>query len=293
MDFVLLGERSFIRNVHQNVRFRLSNLWYYTDQRMFSKCNFDFDYTIVFNHNTKGQDGFYRMDKIEYLIFDGMANKIVYPVMIQTEEEVKLELEEGRKKLFYFGSSQISDSQRVFPADIFLRVITFETFVLTGLPDRVDYGAFGTNQLKFKQFLHECEKDTSTNCGPFEVDQNVNEQWKTRQCHQIQNQRLCELCFLQFYGLDAKSGEATDRCKNKQSLNGKQIMKCTNKCPRVRFMYNETEWSRQKYEEVFSDYKLCNSARKVTDYCHINGTMKHFDDNQSSGLLTPDTSGTP
>ena len=287
MDFFLPTDSSVIENVPNAVRFQSRFDKVFPPSQLLVNCNFDSgNYMAQFKkkRNTTTQAN-------EFLIFDKLTNDLNYPILIQTKEDAEV-FSSNSKTIIYFGSSQQKPGTRVFPLDSLFRTLKTDTFVLTGLPDRVDYGALGTYELKFENFWHECKDNSEENCGPFEIDEYTNQQWNKTQCHEIKNLRLCELCFLQFFMLDAKKGKVIDRCQNGQSPNGLSVIKCTNECPRIRFMPNETKWSRQKYEEVFSGYTLCQSARKVTDYCHMNGTMKYYDDSQSSGLLTPDTSGT-
>ena len=283
LDFYLPSAANIVENVPNAVRFHSRFFKQHPESQFLVNCNFDCgNYTAEFRTDYPIND---------LLVFDELTNDLVYPILIQRKEDADL-LSNDSRKIVYFGSSQRKPGTRVFPLDSLLRTIKLTTFVLPDLPDRVDYGALGTYEIKFKHFWHECEFEPKQNCGPFKIDQDTNDQWSQKQCHKLKNMRLCELCFLQFYSQDAKTGKVTKRCQNKQSPNGLDVIKCTNECPRIRFMVNETEWSRQKYEEVFSGYTLCQSARKVTDYCHMNGTMKYYDDSQSSGLLTPDTSGT-
>ena len=130
--------------------------------------------------------------------------------------------------MLYIARVDAGQGAHILPRDYLYGVSKFDKFVLGSLPQRVDFGALGITELKFNWFWYECIINDETKlCGNFQVDKQTNEVWQQMKCHQIKNSRICQLCFLQFYGLHSKKDRVIQRCENKDEPKNLQVVKCT------------------------------------------------------------------
>ncbi|XP_063724755.1 uncharacterized protein LOC134852852 [Symsagittifera roscoffensis] len=256
-----------IKNINKNILFRLNSSYlsinaddHMSNRLIFHECSIDRLY------EARLTDGGGTPDLVLFseTTSQDTTKVFTYPILSEFDHKFHPNL------MLYIARVDAGQGAHILPRDYLYGVSKFDKFVLGSLPQRVDFGALGITELKFNWFWYECIINDETKlCGNFQVDKQTNEVWQQMKCHQIKNSRICQLCFLQFYGLHSKKDRVIQRCENKDEPKNLQVVKCTYDCPR---MYDGV--SDQQFADDFAGYVICDTKHQVAQSCYKNGTAK-------------------